>query len=128
MKVKVGSTTFSIVRGDITEAEVDAIVKMLLTGGHKSQADQGCRLLVDAAMCPGQIAGAEIQSLGLRSFFFVDFESGGEVQDFAKRMREKAAGQIFGGGEAGASGGEVLEQAIGHALEEILADTEIGGS
>lgn len=26
MKVKVGSTTFSIVRGDITEAEVDAIV------------------------------------------------------------------------------------------------------
>src|ERR1700675_1196354 len=26
MKVKIGSTTFSIVRGDITEAEVDAVV------------------------------------------------------------------------------------------------------
>lgn len=32
MKVKVGSTTFSIVRGDITEAEVDAIVNAANAG------------------------------------------------------------------------------------------------
>jgi O-acetyl-ADP-ribose deacetylase (regulator of RNase III) len=32
MKVKVGSTTFSLVRGDITEAEVDAIVNAANAG------------------------------------------------------------------------------------------------
>ncbi len=65
MKVKVGSTTFSIVRGDITEAEVDAIVNaanselLMGTGVAGAMKRKGGTVIEEEAVRKGPIEPGE---------------------------------------------------------------------